>query len=162
MLLKKQWHLVDLTGCCEGIKFRQPLELINSLPTDLSGQRLADALRLLVELGLRQVELLHLDVRLDPISREPHWWCSYEKWSGGGRTAPRRVHALPLRDLDGQVLHWNLMTRRQAQLVVLPPRGSACAGESFNTCLNRQKGWKSLKAQLAGQVAKAGSLQLPA
>lgn len=84
-------------------------------------------------------------------SRVPHWWCSYEKRSGGGRTRPRRVHALPLQNLDGQVQTWNLMTRWQAGLIELPPMGGACAGESFNTYLNRQRGWKALKAQLAGQ-----------
>ena len=135
----------------DAVEDHQLLELIESLPCDPSGQRWADALRLLAELGLRPVELHHLEVRLDPISREPHWWCSYEKRSGGGRTAPRRVHALPLRDLDGQVQQWSLMLRWQAGLVDLPPMGGACAGESFNTYLNRQQGWKALKAQLAAQ-----------
>ena len=43
------------------------------------------------------------------------------------------------------------MTRWQAGLIELPPMGGACAGESFNTYLNRQRGWKALKAHLAGQ-----------
>ena len=46
---------------------------------------------------------------------------------------------------------WNLMTRWQGGLIELPPMGGACDGESFNTYLNRQRGWKALKAQLAGQ-----------
>jgi integrase len=127
------------------------LELIDSLPSDSCGQRWANALRLLAELGLRPVELLHLEVRLDPISSEPHWWCRYEKRSGGGRTAPRRVHALPLWDLDGRAQQWNLMTRWQAGLIELPPMGGTCPGDSFNTYLNRQPGWKALKAQLIAQ-----------
>ena len=129
----------------------QLLELINSLPCDAPGQRWADALRLLAELGLRPVELRHLEVRTDPMTREPHWWCSYRKRSGGGRTAPRRVHPLPLRDLDGQLAQWNLLLRWQAGLIELPPLGGNSVGEAFNTYLNRQQGWRTLKAQMAFQ-----------
>jgi integrase len=129
----------------------QLLELINSLPGDAAGLRWADALRLLAELGLRPIELQHLQVRADPITREAHWWCSYEKRSGGGRTSPRRVHPLPLRDRDGQLQQWNLLIRWQAGLLELPPMGGACVGESFNTYLNRQPAWKELKGQLVAQ-----------
>ncbi len=127
------------------------LELIDSLPSDAPGQRWADALRLLAELGLRPVELLYLEVRVDPMTREPHWWCSYQKRSGGGRTAPRRVHPLSLRNLDGQLHQWNLLMRWQAGLIELPPLGGNGVGEAFNTYLNRQKSWKRLKAQMADQ-----------
>lgn len=129
----------------------QLLELIDSLPTDVPGRRWADALRLLAELGLRPIELQHLEVRTDPITREPHWWCRYQKRSGGGRTAPRRVHPLPLRDRDGVVQEWNLLMRWQASLIELPPLGGNSVGEAFNTYLNRQQGWKALKAQMAAQ-----------
>jgi integrase len=135
----------------DAVEDHQLLALIDSLPGDAPGQRWGDALRLLAELGLRPVELQHLQVRADPITREPHWWCSYEKRSGGGRTAPRRVHPLPLRDRDGQLQQWNLLIRWQAGLIELPPMGGACAGESFNTYLNRQQGWKALKAQLMAE-----------
>ena len=135
----------------DAVEDHQLLALIDSLPGDAPGQRWADALRLLAELGLRPVELQHLEVRSDPITREPHWWCSYEKRSGGGRTAPRRVHPLPLRDLDGQLQRWNLLMRWQAGLIELPPLGGNSVGEAFNTYLNRQQGWRTLKAQLAGQ-----------
>lgn len=133
----------------DAVEDHQLLELIESLPSDAAGQRWADALRLLAELGLRPVELLHLQTRTDPITRELHWWCSYEKRSGGGRTAPRRVHPLPLCDRDGQPQQWNLLLRWQAGLVELPPLGGNSVGEAFNTYLNRQKGWKQLKAQVA-------------
>jgi integrase len=127
------------------------LDLIDSLPTDAPGRRWADAVRLLAELGLRPVELLHLEVRADPITREPHWWCAYQKRSGGGRTAPRRVHPLPLRDRDGRTQQWNLLIRWQAGLVDLPALGGNSVAEGFNTYLNRQRGWKQLKAHLATQ-----------
>lgn len=133
----------------DAVEDHQLVALIDSLPGDAAGSRWADALRLLAELGLRPVELLHLEVRTDPITREPHWWCSYEKRSGGGRTAPRRVHPLPLRNLDGQLQQWNLLLRWQAGLIELPPFGGNSVGEAFNTYLNRQHGWKLLKGVLS-------------
>jgi integrase len=135
----------------DAVEDHQLLELICNLPCNAAGQRWTDALRLLAELGLRPIELQHLHVRADPITREPHWWCSYEKRSGGGRTAPRRVHTLPLRDRDGELQQWNLLIRWQAGLIELPSMRGACVGESFNTYLNRQQGWQALKAQLAAQ-----------
>jgi hypothetical protein len=44
-----------------------------SLPSDAAAQRWADALRLLAELGLRPIELLHLEIHADPMTREPQW-----------------------------------------------------------------------------------------
>lgn len=135
----------------DAVEDHQLLELIDSLSTSATGLRWADALRLLAELGLRPIELLHLEVRSDPITREPHWWCSYEKRSGGGRTAPRRVHPLPLRDRDGVVKEWNLLQRWRGGLIELPPLGGNCVGEAFNTYLKRQHAWTALKAQLAAE-----------
>ena len=78
------------------------LVLIDSLPSDPPGLRWADALRLMAELGLRPIELQHLAVRIEPRSGRPLWWCSYRKRSGGGMTAPRWIHPLPLTDWDGR------------------------------------------------------------
>jgi len=77
--------------------------LITSLPTDATGQRWADAVRLAAELGLRPIELLHLSVRQDPATGERYWWCSYRKRSGGGATQPRRLEPLPLVSAEGEV-----------------------------------------------------------
>jgi integrase len=135
---------------------QQILNLLATLPTDAAGGRWADAIRLLAELGLRPIELLYLSVKPDPITREAIWWCSYEKRSGGGRTAPRQVHPLPLLDDQGEAQQWNLMQRWQAGLIDLPPiRNGACPGESFNTYLKRQPGWQSLRAEMAAKGERA-------
>ena len=87
------------------------LALLDSLPQDQPGQRWADAIKLLAELGLRPIELQHIIVRRDPASEELIWWCDYRKRTGGGLTAPRRIHPLPLTDWDGRRQDWQLLQR---------------------------------------------------
>ncbi len=121
------------------------LELLATLPKDPSGRRWRDALMLLAELGLRPIELLHLQVRHDERSGEPFWWCTYQKRSGGGDSSARRVFPLPL---EGQ--RWQLLSRWQAGDIQLPPlRSGNGAGDSFGTYLNRQEGWQRLRAAMA-------------
>ena len=125
---------------------QQIINLIASLPDDAAGTRWADVIRLMAELGLRPVELLHLSVRTDPASGEPYWWCSYEKRAGGGVTKPRRLYPLPL-----QGEHWNLLLRWKAGLIELPSlRSGNGAADAIATYLNRREGWRSLRAQLEG------------
>lgn len=124
------------------------LRFIASLPEDPSGMRWRDAIRLMAELGLRPVELLHLSVRRDRSTGEPHWWCSYRKRSGGGITAPRKVYPLPLQD-EGVLVSWNLLERWQARLIELPPLQSGNgAADGLGTYLKRQPGWRSLRMEL--------------
>jgi len=128
---------------------QQIINLIASLPDDAAGQRWADALRLMAELGLRPVELLHLSVRTDPKTGEAYWWCNYEKRAGGGVTKPRRLWPLPLQGDDGEPEQWNLLKRRQAGLIELPPlRSGNGASDAISTYLNRREGWRSLRAQV--------------
>jgi len=128
---------------------QQIINLIASLPDDAAGQRWADALRLLAELGLRPVELLHLSVRTDPKTGEAYWQCSYQKRSGGGVTKPRRIWELPLQGDDGEQQRWNLLRRWQAKLIELPPlRSGNGASDAISTYLNRREGWRSLRAQV--------------
>ncbi len=135
----------------DAITDQQILNLIESLPDDDAGRRWADALRLLSELGLRPVELLHLSVRIAPKTSEPYWWCSYEKRTGGGVTKPRRLWPLPLQGDDGTAVQWRLMQRWQARLIELPPlRAGNGAADAIATYLNRREGWRSLRAQLEG------------
>lgn len=130
----------------------QILALIASLPTDATGQRWADAVRLAAELGLRPIELLHLSVRQDPATGERYWWCSYRKRSGGGATQPRRLEPLPLVSAEGEVLRWRLLERWQKKAIELPPLESGNgAADCFKTYLNRQQGWLDLKAELAAK-----------
>jgi len=130
---------------------QQIINLIASLPDDAAGQRWADVIRLMAELGLRPVELLHLSVRTDPTSGESYWWCSYEKRAGGGVTKPRRLYPLPLQGDDREVEQWNLLLRWKAGLIELPSlRSGNGAADAIATYLNRREGWSSLRAQLEG------------
>jgi integrase len=131
---------------------QQIINLLASLPDDPVGHRWADVIRLLAELGLRPVELLHLSVRTDPKTKESYWWCSYEKRAGGGVTKPRRLYPLELRGDDGEAQQWNLIARWQDGLIELPSlRSGNGAADAIATYLNRQPGWRSLRAQLEAQ-----------
>jgi integrase len=127
----------------------QILDLLASLPDDTPGQRWADVVRLMSELGLRPVELLHLSVRTDPKTGERYWWCSYEKRAGGGITKPRRLFPLPLVDADGAAQQWHLLERWPIELPSL--RSGNGAADAIATYLNRRTGWKALRAQLEAQ-----------
>jgi integrase len=134
------------------ISDQQVINLLESLPDDDAGRRWADVIRLMAELGLRPVELLHLSVRIDPRSKESYWWCSYEKRAGGGVTRPRRLFPLPLQADDGTPQEWNLLQRWQARLIELPPLGSGNGvADSIATYLNRREGWRSLRAQIEAE-----------
>ena len=127
---------------------QQIINLIASLPDDAAGRRWADALRLMAELGLRPVELLHLSVRTDPKTGDCYWWCSYEKRAGGGVTKPRRLYPLPLRGDDGEVEEWNLLLRWKAGFIELPSlRSGNGAADAIATYLNRRDGWRSLRTR---------------
>jgi integrase len=126
---------------------QQILDLLERLPVDAAAQRWSDALKLLAELGLRPIELLHLSVRLDDASGEPYWWCSYQKRSGGGDTAARRVFPLVLDGGGAPPPDWKLLQRWQAGDIVLPPlRSGNGAGDSLGTYLNRQQAWVELRS----------------
>jgi integrase len=131
---------------------QQIINLLASLPDDAAGQRWADVIRLMAELGLRPVELLYLSVRTDPKTGDPYWWCSYEKRAGGGVTKPRRLWPLSLLNGDGTLQEWNLLQRWQAKLIELPPlQAGNGAADAIATYLNRRAGWRSLRAQLEAE-----------
>ena len=48
------------------INDKQIINLLASFPDDAAGQRWADVVRLMAELGLRPIELIHLSVKSDP------------------------------------------------------------------------------------------------
>lgn len=132
------------------------IDLLGALPSDGPGRRWRDALMLLAELGLRPGELLHLGIRRDERSGEPHWWCGYRKRSGGGDTEPRRVFPLPLESADGEPQRWRLLERWQAGLIALPPLTSGNgAGDAFGTYLKRQPAWQSLRETMAAEGKRA-------
>jgi len=125
---------------------QQILDLLASFPDDGPGRRWADAIRLLAELGLRPIELLHLSVKTDRKTGEAFWWCSYEKRAGGGVTRPRRLEPLPLKGDDGEVQQWDLMQRWKAGEIDLPPLSSTNGvAEAIKTYLGRRAGWIELR-----------------
>jgi integrase len=131
---------------------QQIINLLASLPDDPAGQRWADVIRLMAELGLRPVELLHLSVRTDQKTGEAYWHCSYEKRAGGGVTKARRLFPLPLRQNDDGFAQWDLLQRWQDKLIELPPLGSGNGvADSVATYLNRREGWRSLRAELEAE-----------
>jgi len=131
------------------INDKQIINLLASLPDNAAGQRWADVVRLMAELGLRPIELIYLSVKSDPKTGEAYWWCSYEKRTGGGVTKARRLWQLPLHGEDGELLQWDLLKRWQAKLIELPPlRAGNGASDAISTYLNRRDGWRSLRAQV--------------
>jgi integrase len=134
------------------ISDQQIINLLASLPDDPVGRRWADVIRLLAELGLRPVELLHLSVRTDPKTKQSYWWCSYEKRAGGGVTKPRRLQEMPLRDEEGIQQQWDLKDRWKGQKIELPPFGMRNgAAEAVANYLDRQAGWQSLRSEMAAK-----------
>jgi integrase len=122
------------------------LDLLASIPDDDTGRRWLDATMLMAELGLRPVELLHLKVKTDDLSGEPHWWCMYQKKGGNGATKPRRIIPLPLKSNDGEVQQWNLIQRWKTGDIKLPPLESGNgAAECWKTYFSRRPYWLSLK-----------------
>jgi integrase len=125
----------------------QIITLLASLPNDAAGERWADAIKLIAELGLRPIELLYLTIKTDPITKETYWWCSYEKRAGEGITKPRRLYRLPLAK-NGEVTEWNLINRWKNKKIHLPSLISGNgAADAIATYLNRRDGWKTLKAE---------------
>jgi len=125
----------------------QIITLLASLPDDDAGMRWSDAIKLITELGLRPIELLFLQVKKDPKTKELYWWCSYEKRAGNGVTKPRRLFPLPLIHRKKHV-EWELLSRWKYNKVDLPPLNSGNgAADAIATYLNRQDGWRTLKAE---------------
>ena len=124
------------------------IDLLASLPDDDAGHRWSDATKLMAELGLRPTELLYLKVRVDELTGEPYWWCTYRKKGGNGATEPRRIIPLPLVSDDGEIQKWNLIERWRTGLVTLPPLESGNgAGECWKVYFTRKPYWLSLKKQ---------------
>ena len=130
------------------------------MPNDEAGKRWCDAIKLVAELGLRPVELLYLSVKTDPKTKETFWWCSYKKRTGGGITKPRRLWPLPLRE-NLEVVQWDLMIRWKKKQIDLPPLTSDYGvADAIATYLNRQEGWKALKAEAEANSERVTSYSL--
>jgi integrase len=125
------------------------LQLIDSIAGTPSGNRVANALRLMAELGIRPVELKYLSIKQDPSSGEWVWWCSYRKRTKSGMTAERRLFPLPPRLQDGTPVQWNLMDLKKAELLEIPNLGTDKNTSPILTgYLKRKPGWWNLKEQM--------------
>ena len=94
------------------------------------------AFQLCAVYGLRPEELRDLRIKDGPSG--PELWSIYRKSMGvrrGQRTEPRKLHALLVKDADGDYMDWNLQSRLQIgeQLPPLGQRGKA--GEGLGTYL---------------------------
>ena len=120
-------------------------EIINLINNFDGGEMLKDALKLISLLGLRPVELLHLDVKKDE-NGEPYWFCSYQKKSSKGMTKPRVIYELPLIDDDGNVQEWNMISRWQLKDIRLPSlHGTGGAAGVLRDLLRSVVAWVSLE-----------------
>ena len=141
------------------IEDAQILRLIDGLPSDETGARWRFAIQLLSTFGLRPEEIRYLVTKPGPDGTQ--LWCTYQKKGGGGQTKPRRLFPLPVRDIDGTAMNWNLIGRLQLR-EDLPPLGApGRAGDAINTYLRRQAVWHQLRAEAAafGEVLVPYSLR---
>ena len=104
------------------------------------------AIQLCAVYGLRPEELRHLTIKKGIEGKE--LWTTYQKSKGGkkgNRTEPRKLHAVFIKDLDGNPIYWNLQKRFSIG-EKLPPLGQeGKGGEALGTFLKRRKYWKQLK-----------------
>ncbi len=82
-------------------------------------QRWAYALKLMAELGLRPVELLHLQVKKD-FSGEKDFYCTYKKKAGKGATKEGELYSVPLKNKKEVIQEWNLMEAFEKEKIQLP------------------------------------------
>ena len=81
-------------------------------------KRWAFALKLMAEMGLRPVELMHLQVRKHQGEKE--WFCTYEKKAGNGSTNAGVLFPIKLINKKGIKQEWNLMDTFEKGEVELP------------------------------------------
>ena len=92
------------------------IDVINSIPDE----KWSFAFKLIAELGLRPVELMHLQVKKDAKTKQPYWYCTYEKKAGKGSTKPRKLYPLKLKDQKGVTQEWDLLNKFHNGEVNLP------------------------------------------
>ena len=121
------------------------LRLLDNLPNTDQAVAWRFGLQLMAVYGLRPEELRYLSIKQGEL------WCLYRKKGGGGQTEPRPLYTLPVRDLDGSALEWNLQLRLQAG-EPLPPLGQpGHGGEALLTYLKRVPMWRTLHQEVAAK-----------
>ena len=92
------------------------IDVINSIPDE----KYSFAFKLIAELGLRPVELMHLQVKKDSKTKQPYWHCTYEKKAGKGSTKERKLYPLKLKDKKGVTQEWDLLNKFNNGEINLP------------------------------------------
>lgn len=134
---------------------QQILELIDSCPSPTW----RTALALMATYGLRPEELLHIEVRTNHASSKSQFWCTYEKPSGIYRTKQRWLHAVPLRDKNGQDCFTELVAGWDAGILKLPPLAER--GEAVSQYLRRLPAWNEWRKAFlrSGKVLRPYTLR---
>ena len=96
--------------------------------------------------GLRPEELRHL--RIKDGANGAELWSIYRKSMGGNKgmkTEPRRLPPALLRDMDGNVIDWNLQARIQIGEELPPLNRLGEGGQALGTYLRRKAAWEALR-----------------
>ena len=122
------------------------LRLLDSLADSDAANRWRNAIKLMALYGLRPEELNHLVSKPHPTTKQPAMFCTYQKVCNRVKTKPRWLMPLPLTNLAGEQVDWNLAGAMAIGQLALPPLADKYAVRTF---LERQKYWLELKEQYA-------------
>ena len=122
------------------------LRLLDSLADSDAANRWRNAIKLMALYGLRPEELNHLVSKPHPTTKQPAMFCTYQKVCNRVKTKPRCLMPLPLTNLAGEQVDWNLAGAMAIGQLALPPLADKYAVRTF---LERQKYWLELKEQYA-------------
>ena len=121
------------------------------------------AYQLLAVYGLRPEELKYLRIIEGVDGKELH--CTYRKSKGGlkgDRTLPRKLHALNIKDIDGNRIDWKLQERIEIG-EQLPPLGKeGDGGLALRTHMKRKyKTRKNIYLEIKEQAKKIDQVAVP-
>ena len=122
------------------------LRLLDSLADSEAANRWRNAIKLMALYGLRPEELNHLVSKSHPTTKQPAMFCTYQKVCNRVKSKPRWLMPLPLTNLAGDQVDWNLAGAMAIGQLALPPLADKYAVRTF---LERQKYWLELKEQYA-------------
>ena len=108
-----------------------------------------NVLLLMAVYGLRPIEVLKLEVRINPATKQRQLFCNYRKACGGKskttETEPRFLYACPPRDAEGNDYCGDLTAVFEANLLAFPPMGRGAA--DINQHLARNPVWREIREE---------------
>lgn len=108
-----------------------------------------NVLLLMAVYGLRPIEVLNLEVRVNPATKKPQLFCKYQKACGGKskttKTDPRFLYPCPPRDESGESYCGDLTAAFEANLLAFPPMGRGSA--DIKQHLDRNPAWRQINAE---------------